>query len=99
MVEAAQHRRRDNGAVPSALAWHGTPQGERAVRAMMVVVEGELREHCAEMPLVEHNHVIETFAANRADKPSAIELALGARAGVLTAAIPRRLTRTSKSRP
>jgi hypothetical protein len=34
---------------------------------MTVVVEGELRQHGAEMPLVEQDHVIETFAANRSD--------------------------------
>ncbi len=37
------------------------------MRAMTVVIEGELRQHCVEMPLVDHDHMIETLAANRAD--------------------------------
>jgi hypothetical protein len=43
----------------------------------MVVVEGELRQHLAEMPFVKHDHVIETLAANRSDEPFGDRVRLG----------------------
>ena len=65
VVQAAEHRPRTDraaGARSRADLWQRRLQAQRPVRAVPVVVADELRQHRAEVPLAEHDEVVETLS-------------------------------------
>ena len=67
VVEAAQHGPRADWPLCSDCTGSGGLQVERSVGPIAVVVADELRQHRAEMPLADHDEVIETLPSKRAD--------------------------------
>jgi hypothetical protein len=51
----------------SGRPWRFLPQA--LVRAVAVVVAGELGQHLAEMPFAEDQHMVQALTAKRADEP------------------------------
>ncbi len=69
------------------------------MRSVAIVVIRELRQHPAQVALVDHDYVVEALGPNRPHDPFGYSVAFGARGGVRNPAIPRLASLRSKSPP
>jgi hypothetical protein len=69
MMQATQDWQRDDLPLDGALHWHRGLLAEPLVRACAVVVADVLGDDALEVPVIEHDDVVEAFAAPRAEKP------------------------------
>ena len=74
-------------------------QADRSRRAHHVVVPDVLAHHAAEMPLVDHNQMVEALAAERPNHAFGDGVRIRARTGVRTFVIPMPAPRATKSGP
>jgi hypothetical protein len=67
VVETTEYRPRPDRPRRSDGVWSGGLQPERSVGPIAVVVAEELGQHGAQVPLAEHDEVVETLPAEGAD--------------------------------
>jgi hypothetical protein len=72
---------------------------ERHVRSVPVVVVDVLADQAEQMPLAEHDDVVEQFAPQRPDPPLGESVLHGERAAIRICPTPRFSTRASNVRP
>jgi len=68
-MKSAQDLSPNDNVTRGRRTWHRRFQLKRAMRSIMVVVVHELRDQGAQMPLVEHDDMVETLLAEGPNHP------------------------------
>ncbi len=100
MMEPAEHRDSRHRAVAldrSRAGWW--LERQRSVRAGGLGERDLLGHDAAQMPLAEWNDLVEALPPQRAGPAFGDRVRLGARIGIRTVPMPRRLARATQSRP
>ena len=99
VMKAAEHGPSSDRPRCDDSRWSGRLKLERLVGPVAVVEAGELRQHLAEVGLVQHDEVIEALSAEGPDDPLGDGVRRGARTGVSSVCTPRASARSAKSPP
>jgi hypothetical protein len=67
VVQASQHRSLGDGSIAYQGSGQRALEPQASMGAVQVVVIGELREHGAQMPLIDDDHVIKALLPDRAN--------------------------------
>ena len=87
MVQTADHRDGPHGSEGWRLdyPWIGRIALERKIRAAVVIIIEVCPEHPFQMRLVQHDNVIQAFAADRSDQPLDVGIGLSRRLHLICA--------------